>query len=267
MLQRPHLLCRVALALLLAVTACRVRAAPQEISAWTYFDSPPYLTDPASNSGLARDLVDYLNRALAGRYHLTLAPIPRARLNLMLERGDRGMVLLAPSVVFNPGYPRTEALLDDRQELLSRRDQPVDYRGPGSLAQVRLGGMRGHSYPFIQADIDAGRVQVHRAQSEAALLKMLMIKRLDAVTMAATSARYLAKVSPQVQANLYYSPTNLGRFTRQLMFQGDMQAERDAFNLVVRAMAADPCWRRILSRYGLQPAARSDQAATTTAGR
>jgi polar amino acid transport system substrate-binding protein len=251
---------RAVLALLLAASAWRAHAAPQELSAWTYFDSPPYITDAASNSGLARDLVDYLNRALAGRYHLTLALIPRARLNLMLERGDRGVVLLAPSVVFNPAYPRSEALLDDRQELLSRRDHPVDYHGAGSLDGVRLGGMRGHSYPFIQSDIDAGRVQVHRAQSEPALLKMLMVKRLDAVTMASTSARYLARTLPDTQATLHYSPNHLGRFTRQLMFQRGMEAERDDFNPVVRAMAADPAWQAMLARYGLQPA-------STTAGR
>ncbi|WP_195763684.1 substrate-binding periplasmic protein [Duganella guangzhouensis] len=260
-MQKRHLSTRRAvLALMLALSAGSAPAAPREIAAWTYLDSPPYITDPVSNAGLMRDLVDYLNQALAGRYHYTLAVIPRARLNLMLEHGERGVVLLAPSVVFDGPYLRSDALLDDRQELLSRKDQPIEYHGAGSLNQINLGGMRGHSYPFIQADIDAGRVHVHRAQSEAALLKMLMAKRLDAVTMAGTSAHYLAKISPEAQAGLHYSQTNLGRFSRQLMFQAGMQTERDAVNSVVRAMADDPVWRATLARYGLQPAARLHQA-------
>lgn len=250
---------RAVLALLLATAAGRAAAAP-DINAWTYLDSPPYITDAATNSGLARDLVDYLNRALAGRYRLKLAVIPRARLNLMLERGDRGVVLLAPSVVFPGPYLRTDALLDDRQELLSRKENAVDYSGEDSLTGLRLGGMRGHSYPFIQAGIDAGRITVLRAQSEAALMKMLMLKRLDAVTMASTSARYLAKLYPEAQTGVHYSPNNLGRFTRQLMFQVGMQAERDAVNRVVRGMAGDPAWRATLARYGLVPA-------STTAGK
>ncbi len=257
---RPSLPRRGVLALLLAMAAGRASAAPEQINAWTYLDSPPYITDDASQAGLMRDLVDYLNHALAGRYRFKLVVIPRARLNLMLARGDRGVVLLAPSVVFDGPYLRSAALLDDRQELLSRRDHPVEYRGPGSLNQITLGGMLGHSYPFIQADIDAGHIRMHRVQNESALLKMLLARRLDAVTMAATSARYLAHISPQAQANLHYSHASLGSFTRQLMFQAGMQAERDAINPVLRAMADDPAWRATLARYGLLPA-------STTAGK
>lgn len=244
--------------LLAGAWTCQAHAV-ERIKAHIYYTAAPFITDGTTRSGLALDLVHYLNRALAGKYELELDVVPRARLAVLLEQGDAGIVLFVPSVIFGGldggKYLWSAPLFLDRQELVSRTDQPFEFTGPPSLHNLRLGGVLGHSYPLLDADIAAGQIQVRRNMSEAALLKMLRYHRLDVVTLAGSSLRYYQNADPVLKDLFHVSRAGLGEYSRHLMFQESMQRQRGDFDAVVGKMGGDPAWRAILAKYGLLPAA------------
>ncbi|WP_332852983.1 transporter substrate-binding domain-containing protein [Duganella sp. S19_KUP01_CR8] len=251
---------KIALAVVLLLLGCLQGLAlaqpAEEIKAWTYYSAPPFMTDAGTSAGLDRDLVAYLNQKLAGKYEIRLMFLPRARLGSMLDKGDQGMVLFAPSVIFGgPAggkYLWTSALFDDRQDLVSRSSLPFEYDGPTSLKNLRFGAMLGHVYPALAEDMDRGKIRAHRNNNEGALLRMLLMDRLDVITLADSSVRYLVKKDTRVDGKIYVSTQNLGSYTRHLMFQQGMDRERDDIEEVVLKMDSDPVWRAILKAYGLE---------------
>lgn len=229
----------------------------KKIEAWSYYNSPPFLIDEASGIGLSRDLIAYLNAKLAGKYVIKLTVLPRARLNVMLAQGVQGMVVFAPSVIFGGvdggRFLWSMPLLKDRQMIISRPKQPIEYAGPASLYGVILGGVLGHVYPAIQSDIDSGMIDIQRSTTERLLFSMLLNGRYEAITLAETSIRFLVAESHLPDSMFYYLHGDLGKFNRHLMFQLSMETERADFDAVVRGMARDSAWSKILGKYGLKP--------------
>jgi hypothetical protein len=237
--------------------AAGTAVAAEKLQAWCYYNSPPFVVDPATGAGLAQDLVGYLNTALAGKYQVTLSVVPRIRLNALLEHADKGVVVLAPDFVFggvgSGQYLWTSPLLKDKTALLSRKDHPIEFTGPSSLVGVRFSGIRGHIYPPLQAAINRGDIQRQEVLDENGLLAMLARKRTDAVILPDTSIRYLMARNPKLVSEVFYSKGHLGEFTRRLMFLKGMDKERGDFERVVQAMGRDPAWIAILKKYGLPP--------------
>lgn len=248
-------------ALALSLLLCRAAWAAASIEAWTYYPAPPFLTDQATNAGLTTDLVNYLNKALAGKYEIRLVLLPRARLNMMLEAGDKAFVLFVPSAIFggpNGGtYLWTSPLLADRQELVSRSKKPFEFAGPDSLVGIRFGSMQGHVYPVLAKEMESGKIRSDRATNEGSLISMLMAQHVDVITLPDSAIRYFTSVNPELKKGLSVSKQNLGEYTRHLMFQRGMNKERDDFEQVVRKMGTDPEWRAVLQKYGLDPGRRA----------
>lgn len=230
---------------------------PKVIDAWSYYDTPPFTAQKEGEIGLNQRLVDYLNRHLEGRYTVKLRVIPRARVALMLESGQPGMVLFAPSVIFGGVHGKrflwSRPLLFDRQLLVSRPDNPIEYTGPGSLNGKVLGGMLGHVYPAIQSDIDTGKIRVERLVSESSLIAMLKAKRVDAFTISEVMLQPLLQETPGHAISLHYSRKDFGAFTRNLLYQKGMEELRRDIDAVILAMPSDPNWTAALSTYGLRP--------------
>lgn len=229
----------------------------QTIEAWSYYAAEPFQTDASTNAGLAQDLVSYLNQELAGKRQLKLVLLPRTRLNLLLEKGEKGLVLLAPSVIFggnNGGhYLWSSALIDDNQEFISRAEKPFEYAAPSSLFGVRFLAMRGHNFPRLQKEIDEGKIVADRADKERSLIHMLLARRADVVTLPASVIDYFSKTDPAAMQGLHLSGKKLESFSRHLMFQAGMEAELRDLEPIVLKMNSDPKWIAILRKYGLKP--------------
>lgn len=103
---------------------CAQAEAPRVIQAWSFYSTPPFVVDERSNAGLCKDLIDQLNRRLAGEYEIQLNMVPRARVNRLLESGATGVVLFAPSMTFggisgSSPYSWSIPLMRDRQTVIS----------------------------------------------------------------------------------------------------------------------------------------------------
>ncbi len=243
---------------------CQSLWAAQVVDVWTFYPAPPFQTDAVSGAGLNADFVSYLNKALAGQYELRLAFLPRARLNMMLANGAHAVVLFAPSIIFGgpkgARYLWSVPLFSDRQELVSRRNQPFEFAGPVSLVGGRFGTMLGHVYPQIAKEMESGQIQSNQATSEESLVNMLMANRVDVITMPNSTVRYFMQANPAFRDAAVLSKQNLGEFDRHLVFQRGMESVRDDVDRVLRNMSTDPVWITTLAKYGLVPIKTSNTA-------
>ncbi|GAB2887680.1 hypothetical protein GCM10027046_15000 [Uliginosibacterium flavum] len=250
----------VAMCLGVWLLSCGTTWGAQRIEAWSYYPVPPFQTEDVSNAGLTADLVVYLNKALSGKYDVNLVMLPKARLNKMLERGDKAFVAFTPSVVFdgpNGGsYLWTAPLFEDRQELVSRAKQPFEFNGPASLFGVRFGALLGHIYPMLAKEMESGVIHADRTTSEASLIAMLMAGHVDVITIPNSAVRYYMSTNTAFRQGFWISRQHLGEYTRHLMFQRGMEKERDDFDQIIRKMNVDPAWIGTLKKYGLEPASR-----------
>lgn len=229
----------------------------QTITAWCYYSTVPFQTDAKNNSGLAQDLVHYLNQELAGKRQLRLQFLPRNRLDLALSNAEKGIVLFAPSMTFGgittAHYIWSAPLLEDHQGFISRADQPFNYDTPASLFGSRLLTVRGHNFPRLQQEIDAGKIVLDRADNEISLIRMLLAKRADVITLPDSVVHYFTTKNPEFKDKLHLSNKKLESFSRHLMFQKGMDDELKLLEPIVLKMNSDPKWIAILKKYGLEP--------------
>lgn len=227
---------------------CAQAETPRVIQAWSFYSTPPFVVDERSNAGLCKDLIDQLNRRLAGKYEIQLNMVPRARVNRLLESGATGVVLFAPSMTFggisgSSPYSWSIPLMRDRQTVISLKEHPVEYAGPASLHHRDLGGLLGHVYPELQPDIDTGRIRLERPSRERDLLAMLQARRVDAITLPESSVRYLFNIDKSMRVRLHVSEGVLAEFTRHMIFQRGMNRQRDDIDRALISLQQDASWR------------------------
>lgn len=242
---------------ILALSGMSTFAMSQTITAWCYYSTVPFQTDAKNNAGLAQDLVHYLNQELAGKRQLRLQFLPRNRLDLALSNAEKGIVLFAPSMTFggiaSDRYLWSAPLLDDHQGFISRTDKPFDYDTPTSLYGSHLLTVRGHNFPRLQKEIDTGKIVLDRADNEISLIRMLLAKRADVITLPDSVVHYFTTMNPEFKDKLHLSNKKLESFSRHLMFQKGMEDELKLFEPIVLKMNSDPKWIAILKKYGLEP--------------
>lgn len=245
--------------LLVCVLCCYLyvaHAAPRVIEAWSYYPAPPFQTDAVGNGGLTRDTVALLQKALADKYEIRLVLLPRARLNQMLENGEKAFVIFAPSAIFGGlsggTYLWTSALFADSQELVSIKERPIEFSGPESLHDLQFAAMLGHVYPMIAGDMESGKIRADRAATEVSLVSMLKAHYADVITLPLSSVNFFSATDPDFREAAHLSKHNLGSFTRHLMFQNGMKQERDDFDNALQRIKQSREWLAVLKKYGLE---------------
>jgi len=235
-----------------AAALVRPASAQTRLAAWHYYQSAPF---ELPGGGLLADLTAYLNRALQGRFQLNLSYLPRPRLNMMLQRQADGVIVLAPSTVFTgPAFRSflwSLPIMADRQELLSLASRPIDYTTAAALTGLEIGAIRGHNYPALQAVQQSGRLSTYALTGEQQMLDMLLAGRLDAITMATTSADYLLHQRAGLAAHIHRSRKSLDSFTRHLLFTPGQHAAQRACDAVLSKARSDPAWHALFRHYGL----------------
>lgn len=240
--------------------------AEREVQVWTYHQIPPFILDQQRQQGLSFDLLQLLNQHADnhGRFRFRLHTLPRKRLDRNLSRGLPGLVLWVSPIFFDDPqgqrYQWTAPLLHDQQEFLSREERPFSYQGPASLHGRILGGVLGHQYIGLQADIDKGLIRREDVLHDEQNLNKLLSKRLDLILMPRSTVLFYSQ-QMGLDGQLYFSPTPLSRFSRQLLLQPSLEPEIRAFlQTVVGSLADNPQWRQLLHKYGLDRSTRPADA-------
>jgi polar amino acid transport system substrate-binding protein len=231
--------------------------AQREVLAWTYHLIPPFILDRDNQQGLSYDLLELFNLhpENRGRFRFRLVYQPRKRLDLNLQRRQVELLLWVNPVFLDAAHCArsrwTPALLQDQQEFLSRAGQPFDYDGPASLHGRTLGGVLGHRYQPIEADIDRGLIQRKDVLQGEQNLNKLLSKRLDLILLPRSTALFYSR-RMGLNERLHFSAKPLNSFSRHLLLQPSL--DRDVAEFVTNAVASlehNPEWRRLLQRYGL----------------
>ncbi|WP_348983402.1 PAAT family amino acid ABC transporter substrate-binding protein [Pseudomonas oligotrophica] len=244
------------LRLCLAWSASLPLLAAEHIDVWSYHLSPPFHT--ADGQGLSAAFVELLNRhpLNAGRFAFALRELPRKRLDLQLRRGQPGVVLWAsPRFFAEADAPQrwSRPLLLDRQDVISLRERPVEYRAPASLAGLRLGGVLGHRYLDLEGEIAAGRIRREDVQGDLQNLHKLLAGRLDIALMPRSAWLYYSRQGVAAQT-LHASAQPLYFIERRLLCSAALSAEAcDWLQQRAAELPGEASWHELLDRHGLKP--------------
>lgn len=242
----------LAFALLLAAAA--PASADSIVKAYNSYRGPPYVE---GKSGLAAELVRYLNHKLEGRYTLQLVNLQRRELNQLMEAssGFDGVALfLSPAFIGDVPRKRfhwSPAFLDDSNAIVSRIDNPVRYEGPASLVGLRFAGIYGNRYPGIDEYVGKSLTRSN-APDAMSNLRKLVAGQADFTVMPISSFRYLRRQMDREKlpvGQLHVGDKPFSQFGRHFVLARDGGELAGELDRIAAAMPCDREWRRIALRY------------------
>ncbi|WLD57657.1 hypothetical protein NFC81_13190 [Salinispirillum sp. LH 10-3-1] len=223
-------------------------AQPQSVVLWNYHDLPPFVID--QRSGLSHALADWLNRHAEGQYEFSVLTLPRERLNVLLQQGHQGIVLWANPAWFGDSAEETflwsEAMLEDRNAVISHRSHSIDYAGPESLRGKHLAVVRGYRFADLEPLIEAGQIVRYDVNREDnALLMVSRLRDVQVTIMSDISAGFIAQ-KLGVEDDLYLSPVAHSYYERRLLITSQLTDVADFLEEHIPRLLASEEWAQWL---------------------
>ena len=232
--------------------------AQQRVEVWSYHLSPPFMLD--DQQGLSHAFVDMLNKDPGNhdRFRFELVELPRKRVDERLAQRRPGVLLWATPSFFNPKQTAhgkwSQPLLIDQQDFVSLPDAPFDYEGPESLHGLVLGGVLGHRYRALEADIASGKIVRQDVRTDAQNIEKLLSGRINTLLIPRSTFLYYRK--EQRLRDLYISTTPLYQFARHVLINGALdEAVVRYLEEFLHVLPDNPEWQILLFQYGLKPIA------------
>lgn len=235
-----------------------VCGAQQRVSVWTYHFSPPFILE--EKKGLSHAFIDLLNKDPANRdrFRFELVELPRKRVDIRLARKRPGVLLWATPSFFTDTQTAngkwSEPLLVDQQDFVSLPDMPFEYEGPQSLHGLVLGGVLGHRYQELEADIASGAIKRQDVQTDLQNIQKLLSGRINTLVIPRSALLYYRK--EKNLDDLYISATPLYQFARHMLITDTVDAAAANYlDEFLDSLSVNPEWQVLLFRYGLRPIA------------
>lgn len=230
------------------------------VVAYNSYLFPPFLNHD-HQSGLAPDLVSYLNRRLPAAYQLRLENVPRARLSKLVLNRQRekfaGVVLFLNPVfagdLDKSRYLWSRPLTSDRNLLIFRAPLPWPIRNLDSLAGLHFSGVYEHRYSGIDERVKAGLLWREDAANELVNLAKVRAKRVDFTQTSESNFLALTKLNDFDNELTTVTVPGQQPFNRQILVGRSNTPLLAELDKVIVQMWADPEWQRIVSRYDLLP--------------
>lgn len=231
--------------------------AEETLSAYNSYQSVPFVVD---KGGLAADLVTYLNGKLKGKYQFQLNTVSRERLNQVLEKeaNFKGVALFLNPIFVNDAdkkkYHWTSPIMSDSNAVISLASNKVDYSSPDSLKGLKFAGVTGNRYAGLE-DRFGKDIQRENVTEELSNIKKIASGKADVTIMAFSTYQFLLKQlgdKNPLSSNLYLSSKPHAKFDRFLFASKEDAALGKELDAVVAGMKADPAWKSILVKYGME---------------
>jgi polar amino acid transport system substrate-binding protein len=249
-----HTIARKPAALLLAasIALANAVAAEQLIRIYDYHAQPPFLIDASKGSGLDRDIIDYLNTRLKGRYRFEFDFLPRRRLDQKLHDNEPIAVMLVNPAWFGDPkqtrYQWSKPLLQEKDLIVSRPQLAIRYQGPASLHGLHFGGEFGHHYVGIDEAVAQGKLLRDDAPTAEANLRKLEVGHIDVIVVPqSTATYYLDRL--HLRDKVFVSPTPYQTFYLHFLFQPQLAAAREELDRLIDTLPSDARWQEIVRRY------------------
>ncbi|WP_342130498.1 substrate-binding periplasmic protein [Hydrogenophaga sp. OTU3427] len=230
----------------------------------TYLSAP--FTGPTPGTGLASELVAYLNQRLGGEPVLQLETLPRTRLLRLINADGRpgfsgAALFLHPSFIGDPQRRRflwTHAFVEDRNVLVLRAShRPV----PHALTQLqglRFGGIHGNRYGAIDDLVATGQLLREDVRQELFNLRKLARGRIDVTQTNLSYFRSMSREAGLVAPLVAVPRPDQTAFGRHIMLSRDLAGLHQRLETIVAHMPQDGDWQAILRRHGQSPVQAAD---------
>ncbi|WP_299042648.1 transporter substrate-binding domain-containing protein [uncultured Tateyamaria sp.] len=246
---------------LLVMVSKPAGAAAEDITVWVYHNYPPYVVDAEAEEGLSYDLARVLTDMAQGHYRFRVMVLPRQRLNQNLEAGQPGMVAWVNPVWFGDQdrtrFLWTDAILSDRNSVISPTGIAFDYTGPRSLTGMTMVGIRGHRYQDVDRLVAQGLVDRVDVRSEHSLVQFIASGRGRVAIIAHSAVQYYVQ-DLGLAANVHVSDTPHSRYQRHIMIQPRLGALHRFVQNALPDLLRSGEWAAITDRYGVSLSASAE---------
>jgi polar amino acid transport system substrate-binding protein len=240
----------VGVVFLLCNSLTQASPSPVTVRLISQYDYPPFQTAP--KEGLTFALAEYLTAESNGAYRFVAEVLPRKRLDVYIA--DSSGLWVVPWAIprfFGADslskYEWTKPFMQDGNHLVTLRKSGIQYKGPDSLAGLRLGGTSGHRYALLEPLIQEGRLSREDCANLVCNLEKLKLDRVDVVWFPSGAVPYFRELRPDFDELFYVSPQPMETFERSFMVPKGQPELLNYLNTIIKKLSADPKWKLLLS--------------------
>lgn len=211
---------------------------------------PPYLVHGKDQhySGI---VVDVLTR-IADKHGYQVRPVIVPK-NRQIRSIDSGAIDTTAMAIEWVPYPElflfTDVILEAKDVLFSRAEQPVSFASPLDLVGKQIGAHLGYIYPALDTEFKSGRIKRINAHNESAILGMLEKERTDAAVVNKLVGQWLIKQNPHWHNRFAISDNDFGGVGLRLIFAKRWQSFVLQFNTELTRMKQSGELADIISNY------------------
>ncbi|WP_163831804.1 type 2 periplasmic-binding domain-containing protein [Spartinivicinus ruber] len=230
-----------------------ITLAAEEISIWTYYESPPFGINN-DGSDITNFLANHLTNNNSGKWIFSAKYLPRTRLNKYLEENQKGIAIWANPIWFGDKnesrYNWTNSVVLGRNEIVSLKENAVPYQEPSSLIGKKFGGVRGHRYIGIDDLVKSGKInRKDSASFEKNFLKLLS-QRVDVILIPRGELFHLMNKN-QVKDKIYIANTPHQVYERKILVTKNLPGIRDFINSQLETLKNNNDWNTLLKNAGI----------------
>ncbi|WP_348945715.1 transporter substrate-binding domain-containing protein [Chitinibacter sp. FCG-7] len=234
---------------LLLLASPHISLGSEKVIVYTQYDSPPFWS---ADSGLSHELVRELSARSKNRYQFEIQITPRKRIDLILEDPHwQGLIPWSSPSWFQDAnqqrYLWSAPLFRDADLVISHA--PLDYTGPYSLHGKVLGGILGHRYSELEADIAAGKIIRDDAPNQPSNLKKLRSQRVDVIFIPNSSWGELRLKSPEQIRSLWVASQVRNTYERRILLSPNNPELARYVQATVLDLAKDQKWQQKIAPY------------------
>ena len=231
-----------------------INNAAQKIDVWCYYNDPPFTTTP--KHGLKFDFVELMNEEAKGRFSFELLSMSRKRLDTFLSHGSPGAVLfVSPDWMKETGAAKfvwSEPIIHGRNEIVSRKKEPIKYSKPKSLYGLTLAGVFGHKYKDLDEAIAQGKItRIDSASMNQNLRTVIENRGKDFTPIASSVLGYLLHKYGYAD-KAYISPNPLHTYTRHILLNNPSPELVKFITEFSSGLSKNKKWQNIKAKYKIR---------------
>lgn len=228
--------------------------ASTSLTIYAYHNSPPFVINADTETGLNYDLVRALQQQFGTRYHLEYKLLPRHQLNERLKAGLPTIVLWANPTWFvhqTKPYVWSHTVFVDRDLIVTLSDSHQKIAQLTDLAGSTLGALRGYSYPGVNELVNQHRLTRLDADSDKENLARLQERNVDQIIITRSSFLYYAR-QQQYLGKMKILGQPYPSYHRQLLLTQHYQSLLADFDQAILSLPKQQFWTSRLELYGLK---------------
>ena len=241
-----------AICLLMCLITSFSLQAKDTIYLYTYHKKPPFIVDLDSQQGMYFDLAESLSD-ISVKYKFETVFVPRKRLNVLVEKQNLdGLVVGVLPVWFKDKneskYLWSDGFYPDRDEFVSLKTLPFEYKGKSSLQGKIVGSVAGHYYREINEAVKVGDLLRIDTVGELEVLQLIEKQRVDFGLVSQSVFKYLRK-NQNIQDIFHTSTIPHDQFSRRAFTTPNHSPYFDEFTLRLQQLVESGELTSLINKY------------------